>query len=122
MFPGSSNGPPPLQYRDVLLLCFGYPNDVRVDSGGRLPLRANGVVEGLRACLVPVQVVEKDDEDAIRGMALGVRNEVTVTNWNNVHGLERKVVVVEIRGFAPEYDLYAFSRCSSQLVILESKL
>nr|KAG5686185.1 hypothetical protein BaRGS_012403 [Batillaria attramentaria] len=71
-----------LQYQDTIILC-GIPRD-------DLP-----VVSRLRARGVPVQVVTSgDDEAAIRNVALSTGNQVTVTNWTVVPGLERRVVVV----------------------------
>lgn len=117
---GNSNGPPPLQYRDVLVMCDGYPTDDRVDSNGQVTTTASGLVRGLRACHVPVRVVEKGDEAAIRDTALGVGDLVTVTEWDVVRGLERKVVVVE-NTFGESVRLYAMSRCTSQLVLIDCK-
>nr|KAG5694429.1 hypothetical protein BaRGS_017462 [Batillaria attramentaria] len=70
-----------LQYRDTIILCDG-PSD-------NLP-----VVSRLRARGVPVQVVtSRDDEAAIRNVALSTDNQVTVTDWRVVSGLERRLVV-----------------------------
>nr|KAG5687291.1 hypothetical protein BaRGS_016892 [Batillaria attramentaria] len=70
-----------LQYRDTIILC-PVPRDDRP------------VVSRLRARGVPVQVVTSDDEAAIRNVALSTGNQVTVTDWSVVSGLERRVVVV----------------------------
>nr|KAG5705336.1 hypothetical protein BaRGS_011108 [Batillaria attramentaria] len=70
-----------LQYRDTIILCVGPRDD--------LP-----VVSRLRARGVPVQVVtSRDDEAAIRNVALSTGNQVTVTDGTVVSGLERRVVV-----------------------------
>nr|KAG5694432.1 hypothetical protein BaRGS_017465 [Batillaria attramentaria] len=71
-----------LQYRDTIILCREPRDDLLVVSR----LRARGV---------PVQVVtSRDDEAAIRNVALSTGNQVTVTDWSVVSGLERRLVVV----------------------------
>nr|KAG5694994.1 hypothetical protein BaRGS_024177 [Batillaria attramentaria] len=71
-----------LQYRDTIILCA-------------VPRDDPPVVSRLRARGVPVQVVtSRDDEAAIRNVALSTDNQVTVTDWMVVSGLERRVVVV----------------------------
>lgn len=108
-----------LQHRDVLVLCDD-PRDDRRDSCGHVTSSCSGLVRGLRACDVPVCVVEDRACDAdIRDMALCARDEVTVTNLMNVKGLERKVVVTKKRADYKYYTLHAASRCTSQLVIIE---
>nr|KAG5687302.1 hypothetical protein BaRGS_016903 [Batillaria attramentaria] len=70
-----------LQYRDTIILCLVPRDDMPVVSR----LRARGV---------PVQVVTSDDDEAaIRNVALSTGNQVTVTDWRVVSGLERRVVV-----------------------------
>lgn len=108
-----------LRYSDVLVLCI-YPRDDEVDSSNNLTSTANGLVRGLRASHVPVRVVRRRSNDnAIRNTALCVSNEVTVTHWDNVRGLERKVVV--IADYDNNWDdvLHGASRCSSQLVLFD---
>lgn len=118
--PGSNTDPPPLCYRDVLVLCFDPRDDLIED--GHLISPAIGLVRGLRECDIPVRVVKSnaasDNEGDIRDTALAVSDEVTVTDWDDVRGLERKVVVVvmerTLRGVSDR--LYGASRCSAQLV------
>ena len=95
-------GPSSLQYRDTLVLCDGPSDDV-------------GVVRGLRQEKIPVKVVaRRDDDDAIRDVALAESNCVTVTDCHTVSGLERRVVVG--LGEVDVNRLYAMSRCSAQLI------
>nr|KAG5686183.1 hypothetical protein BaRGS_012401 [Batillaria attramentaria] len=71
-----------LQYRDTIILCLA-PRDEPA-CGQQTPCarraRAGGDVS--------------DDEAAIRNVALSTGNQVTVTDWRVVSGLERRVVVV----------------------------
>nr|KAG5699982.1 hypothetical protein BaRGS_001801 [Batillaria attramentaria] len=70
-----------LQYRDTIVLCNRPRDDL-------------AVVSRLRARGLPVQVVtSRDDDDAIRDVALALRDVVTVTEWRVVTGLERRAVV-----------------------------
>ncbi|XP_025091209.1 uncharacterized protein LOC112562280 isoform X1 [Pomacea canaliculata] len=101
---GESSSPPPLKYRDVLVLC---PH----------PHTDTPFVRALRDRDLPVQIVpEKPDDDMIRAVALATRDVVTVSHWTNVHGLERKVIV----GLAPDAGVYhrlqQMSRCTAQLI------
>lgn len=82
--------------------------------------KAIGLVQGLRDRNVPVQVVDSNDEVAIRDMALAAHDKVTVTHWDVVRGLERKVVVVVAGYYLTGIDVFnrlqGASRCTSQLV------
>lgn len=83
---------------------------------------ASGLVRGLRDRKLPVLVVGREaTDDTVRDMALGVRNEITVTHWSKVHGLERKVVIEAVYDFnANQYSrLYDLSRSSSLLVLVD---
>nr|KAG5701734.1 hypothetical protein BaRGS_004336 [Batillaria attramentaria] len=86
-----------LQYRDTIILC-AVPRD-------NLP-----VVSRLRARGLPVQVVtSRDDEAAVRDVALSMRNEITVADQWTVTGLERRVVVDMMSNHvsaATEWDSY----------------
>lgn len=103
-----------LQYNDILVLCDD-PHDEQVDSCG--PAVGSGLVRGLRACQIPVHVVEKDASDAdIFDMALALRDEVTVTDRWNVQGLERKLVVMKVYFY---FSLHFPSRSTSLLVFIK---
>ncbi|PVD32280.1 hypothetical protein C0Q70_07713 [Pomacea canaliculata] len=107
---GESSSPPPLKYRDVLVLC---PH----------PHTDTPFVRALRDRDLPVQIVpEKPDDDMIRAVALATRDVVTVSHWTNVHGLERKVIV----GLAPDAGVYhrlqQMSRCTAQLICMSNLL
>lgn len=110
-----------LQYRDVLILCDVDPTDDQLDSSGHVVSKAMGLVQGLRMCHVPVRVVARDDEAAILGTAIGLDNQVTVTHWQDVLGLERKVVVVvKFNTYKDAFSpLQTMSRCSSKLVVVD---
>lgn len=85
---------------------------------------AIGLVQGLRSCDVPVCVVDNSHEEDVRDIALALNDEVVVTDWDVVRGLERKVVVV-VTDYRPSivngmlYRLHAVSRCSAQLVWID---
>nr|KAG5699794.1 hypothetical protein BaRGS_013514 [Batillaria attramentaria] len=97
-----------LRYRDVFVLC-DYPSD-------DLPF--------VKAMNVPVQALPVwGDEDAIEDVALAKSDQVTVTEWRTVSGLERKVVI----GMGPVSGdielgsrLSSMSRCLAKLIWIES--
>lgn len=101
------------------MLC-GYPRDGQVDNNGQVTSSSSGLVRGLRESGVPVHVVGRYASDAdIRDVALSLRDEVTVSKWKNVRGLERKIVVVTKSNNLYRYLLLnSSSRCTSLLVII----
>nr|KAG5693305.1 hypothetical protein BaRGS_008381 [Batillaria attramentaria] len=107
------------QYRDVLILCVRPQDDSR-DEHGKVT-RASGLVRGLRARGVPVQVVRRlDPDDVIRDVALAISNRVTVADYTMVAGLERRVVVgMGAEGFCSYSDMLAMSRSSGHLLWID---
>ncbi|XP_070209681.1 uncharacterized protein [Littorina saxatilis] len=114
---GQSSGPDSLQYRDVLVL---GPSE-RVQSKGNDSKRAaKGLTGKLLDSGIPMQIVTEIDGDTkYRDVALGLKNEVTVSDYETVAGLERRVVI----GTGSSSDqaellnrLMAMSRCTAQLV------
>ncbi|KAK7088942.1 hypothetical protein V1264_024640 [Littorina saxatilis] len=88
---GQSSGPESLQYRDVLVL---GPSK-RVKSKGKSGNKAEkGLTGKLHAGGIPVKILTTDSNDAeIHDAALALKNEVTVTDFVTVSGLERRVVI-----------------------------
>nr|KAG5688056.1 hypothetical protein BaRGS_017810 [Batillaria attramentaria] len=128
--------PPPLRYRDVFVLTRSELSDVITDDNGQVTSRPCDFVAGLRASGVPVRVVWwKTDMNRYVGgledLSACKVNQVTVTDWDVVTGLERKVVVYlpgrypgvdDWRGDSDVHDsgkVYAMSRCTSQLVLVD---
>ncbi|XP_070209680.1 uncharacterized protein [Littorina saxatilis] len=114
---GQSSGPDSLQYRDVLVL---GPSK-RVQSKGKSSKRAEkGLTGKLLDSGIPMQILTQDDKDTkFRDVALGLKNEVTVSDYETVSGLERRVVI----GTGSSSDqadlqnrLLAMSRCTALLV------
>ena len=127
-----------LQYRDVLVLCENPRDEVvknkddcdnEAEAEATRPQAAQGLVRALRASDVPVRGLTRHDADSeLRDAALAVRDQVTVSDYETVAGLERRVVVgvgrgrgetEEGGGGAREIDssrLFAMSRCTGQLV------
>lgn len=102
MSTGVTATPPPLRYKDVLVL---YWKPVTGDSG---------VVSGLGETGIPVRVMTDDD---IEDVAMARSDVVWVANGYCVRGLERKIIVC--LDFLDVYvPLRSMSRCSSQLVIV----
>ena len=92
-----------LQWRDIFVL---VPD----------PSRADPLVRGLRQAAVPVAVVDRSTATAgdWEDLALARTDRVTVTDYDCVRGLERRVVVGVGEG---RYDrLQAMSRCTGLLV------
>nr|KAG5693311.1 hypothetical protein BaRGS_008387 [Batillaria attramentaria] len=107
------------QYRDVLILCVRPQDDSR-DEHGKVT-HASGLVRGLRARGVPVQVVRRlDPDDVIRDVALAINNRVTVADYTMVAGLERRVVVgMGAEGFCSYSNMLAMSRSSGHLLWID---
>lgn len=84
---------------------------------------ACGLVRGLRECKkFPVRAVKRfTDDSTIRDTALALSNEVTVSHYRHVLGLEKKVVVLAPNlTWKNDYDrLYDMSRCTSQLILID---
>lgn len=133
---GAATSPPPLQYRDVMVFVRADLHDDASKQGdandhpGCTPL-----VRGLRHAGLPVKVLrngqDSDWQQDVHDVALGQHDHITVANYRDVSGLERKVVVwvpgrlrgrddkrsdedLEARG-----RLYAVSRCTAQLVVVQ---
>ena len=133
--------PHPLSYSDVFVLSRSRRElqDEVVDEAGKVTSEACGVVRGMRQENVPVRVLGWNDWGR-RGQEWTVQlahtvmartDEVTVADWGVVRGLERRVVVW-LPGRHQRFDtgdsdeeieardrLYAVSRCTSQLVVVD---
>nr|KAG5711423.1 hypothetical protein BaRGS_025850 [Batillaria attramentaria] len=96
-----------LEYRDVLVVCSD-------------PTDEKQMIVGLRSSGIPVRVVPAGaNEDDVRRLALAEKNEVVVTVYTVVSGLERRILVgVGDNKFGNNGldRLYSMSRCTSQLV------
>ena len=113
-------------------------DDVR-DDAGNVTSEASGIVQGLRAARKPVCVLEKIERARDRAewkkrmddVAVARTDQVMVTGYRAVGGLERRVVVW-LPGRHQRFDagdsdeeieardrLYAVSRCTSQLVVVD---
>ncbi|KAK7091343.1 uncharacterized protein [Littorina saxatilis] len=107
---GQSSGPDSLQYRDVLLL-------VPSEHFNSQTLR---MINRIQANGVPVQILLRPyNDDELRDVALAGSNQVTVSDYQTVSGLERRVVI-GTGSAKDERDmlnrLHAMSRCTAQLV------
>lgn len=115
-----------LQYRDILLICRNPTNDI-------------GLVKGLRGGGIPLKVVAESDmdnaqlhddsiphnatptsrDDVIESLALATNDEMIVTSYKVVQGLERRIVIGmgdQNFGNSGLDQLYSVSRCTSQLI------
>ncbi|XP_076438208.1 uncharacterized protein LOC143277310 isoform X2 [Babylonia areolata] len=111
-------GPEGLNYKDVFILFHSVANitDGATGSGGG---KASAMVATLRSKGVPLSIVQPGDRNGMRDMALAVTDRVTVTEWDAVQGLERRVVVCvhsEVKYVTDGHT--ATSRCTSQLVYI----
>ena len=130
-----TNSPASLAYRDVFVLTddFNLRDETRNDAGN-VTSSASGVVRALRRAQIPVCVLEWREKVSVVGewesrvadVAVARTDEVTVAHWESVQGLERRVVVcladrpwgvVDDDDF---YNLFAFSRCSTQLIMVNT--
>ncbi|XP_070210202.1 uncharacterized protein [Littorina saxatilis] len=137
-----TNSPAALSYRDVFILTRSSElhDDVK-DDAGNVTSPASGVVRGLRDAGVPVCVLAQQDaqqneeqgEKDLESVALWKKDEVTVTHYGAVQGLERRVVVV-LQGKTKVADkhrrkndievvdiLDAVSRCTTQLIMVKKE-
>ena len=127
-----TNSPASLAYRDVFVLT-DYDNlrDEERSYAGNVTSPASGVVRGLRRAQIPVCMLERRDragdvagwERQVADVAVARTDEVTVAHWKSVQGLERRVVVWlsdmardDLVGYP--YTLPAFSRCTTQLIMV----
>ncbi|XP_070209738.1 uncharacterized protein [Littorina saxatilis] len=118
---------PPLQHRDVFVLCSSSIRSVR---------DTDGFVVGLRQGGLPVTVLRSGDHGAKANVATMSRDQVVVAEDGSVRGLERRVVVW-VQGDRPRdggqgdrpHDggqgvdehwgrLHSMSRCTGQLVCI----
>lgn len=116
-----------MQYRDVMILCLN-PRDEVKNGKAEVTQPALGIVRALRESSVPVRVLTpQNTETDLREVALAVKDEVTVSDYDTVAGLERRVVVgiegeekkraaVEKIRYIVASRLDAISRCTAQLV------
>ncbi|XP_070207914.1 uncharacterized protein [Littorina saxatilis] len=134
------NSPAPLSYCDVFILTRSseLQDDIE-DDAGQVTSRASGVVRGLRDEGLPVCVLGYQDlrhdrarwERDVHDVAVAATDRVTVTRYDWVQGLERRVVVM-LPGWIKETDegrsdevidltdrLYAASRCTTQLIMVD---
>ena len=127
-----TNSPASLAYRDVFVLT-DYDNlrDEERSYAGNVTSPASGVVRGLRRAQIPVCMLERRDragdvagwESRVADVAVARTDEVTVAHWRSVQGLERRVVVwlTDWPGdFVIPYRLAAFSRCTTQLILVNT--
>ncbi|XP_070207999.1 uncharacterized protein [Littorina saxatilis] len=139
---GSSlpNSPTPLSYRDVFIITRSseLQDDIK-DAAGQVTSRASGVVRGLGDEGLPVCVLGEQDwrhnrarvERDVHDVAVAATDRVTVTHYDYVQGLERRVVVM-VPGWDKETDegrsdemidlrdrLFAVSRCTTQLIMVD---
>ena len=127
-----TNSPASLAYRDVFVLTDeeNIHDEARNDAGN-VTSPASGVVVGLRRGQIPVRVLETRDragvvagwESRVADVAVSRTDEVTVAHWESVQGLERRVVVCLSDWPRDVFDVYpyrlpAFSRCTTQLIIV----
>ena len=126
-----TNSPASLAYRDVFVLTDddNLRDEARNDAGN-VTSSASGVVRALRRAQIPVCVLEHKDragvvgewESRVADVAVARTDEVTVAHWESVHGLERRVVVCLSKWprFVDDFFiLFAFSRCTTQLIIVD---
>ncbi|XP_025114280.1 uncharacterized protein LOC112576204 [Pomacea canaliculata] len=107
VIPSSGDASPPVvQWRDVLVLTR---EDLLDDSG---------MVMGLIAAGIPVQVMTDNDTEDV---AMARSDVVWAAGGGRVRGLERKVVVC-LESDGGSVRLLNMSRCTSQLVIVSSNL
>ncbi|XP_070210200.1 uncharacterized protein [Littorina saxatilis] len=137
-----TNSPAALSYRDVFILTRSSElHDDAKDDAGNVTSPASGVVRGLRDAGVPVCVLAQQDAQQnkaqrkkdVESVALAKEDEVTVTHYGDVQGLERRVVVV-LQGKTNVADkhrrkndievvdiLDAVSRCTTQLIVVKKE-
>ncbi|XP_076439248.1 uncharacterized protein LOC143278101 [Babylonia areolata] len=108
------DGPDGLHYRDVFILFDSAEvNKITEDSAMVKTMRGQGV---------PVGIVKPDDMGGRCDMARAVTDQVTITDHNTASGLERRVVVAVVIADRPARrdELIAKSRCTAQLVLIET--
>ena len=101
-------------------------DDIR-DDAGNVTSPASGLVRALRDEQIPVCVLERsgkaDDvagwERRMADVAVAQTDWVTVADWESVRGLERRVVGLSPRDDDPYFSLFALSRCTTQLIIMD---
>ena len=141
-----AGGGHPLQYRDVMVVTSdtSHLQDVVKDDAGRETSRASGFVRGLRHERVPVCVLEGSDrvlgidnnsrrvvdragwESRVADVAVSQTDQVSVSGFECVQGLERRVVVwLSDRWWGKKnwrnisyFAVPAISRCTTQLIIV----
>ena len=125
-----TNSPASLAYRDVFVLTDddNLQDEVRYDAG-HVTSPATGVVRALRHSQMPVCVLERRDragvvaewESRVADVAVARTDEVTVAHWESVQGLERRVVVWLSDLTQDDIPrLHALSRCTTQLIIVDT--
>nr|KAG5693855.1 hypothetical protein BaRGS_009911 [Batillaria attramentaria] len=131
---GSKVSDTPLMYRDVFVLTRSSELHDRI-----FVIPPSRFVSGLRAEGIPVTVLGRplfclsmeEWERALVKVVTAQTDEVAVVDYRSIAGLERKVVVL-LRGFDEYMDnslgergarlfdvVHGFSRCTSQLVVVE---
>ena len=102
MFSGQDS----LQWRDVIIMCYKPSNTV-------------GLVHGLNSRGIPVGILERNSpEEDVCDVALARTDQVTLTDYETVSGLERRIVVGITEGEWEER-LLSMSRCTAQLVWID---
>ena len=125
-----TNSPASLAYRDVFVLTAGSNlRDETRNDAGNVTSSASGVVRALRRAQIPVCVLEWRDragvvaewESRVADVAVARTDEVTVAHWESVQGLERRVVVWLSDLTQDDIPrLHALSRCTTQLIIVDT--
>ena len=93
-----------LEWRDMVIICLQPPRD------------AAGLTQGLRQRGVPVAVLDYSTAtpQQLEDLGAALTDQVTVTDWLCVTGLERRVVV-GVGGIAADR-VAVMSRCTGLLV------
>lgn len=103
---------------------FYDASDDVTDDSGRVKSAAKSFAYGLLVAGIPVRVIRKEEfQRHVHDTAVAHSNAVTLTRATHVSGLERKLVVWLSDGdLLTDYvgRLFAMSRCTSQLVIVET--
>ncbi|KAK7479371.1 hypothetical protein BaRGS_00029363 [Batillaria attramentaria] len=138
------NSPPPLQYRDVFIITRANEmNKTFTVEEGRVVSRDDGFLQGLCSTGVSVDLAlfstaSRQAQKEMSTVAIARKNVVTMSAWDTLQGLERKVVVWLPGRASNDFDptragdlwrekerdklkdkLAGFSRCSTQLVLVE---
>lgn len=110
-----------------MILCQNARDEDKTDQA-EVTQPALGMVRALRENGIPVKVLTREGhtEDDLRKVALAVEDVVTMTDYETVSGLERRVVIgiegkdrkraADGERYVDANRLHAISRCTAQLV------